>query len=78
MIKKLGNYKRLGNHNPNELKTIHIFLFTTVEQTLSPIDPDNPEAKWVSVDEVIHVLTSEIDKEFFQNQLQEIKSVFTP
>lgn len=74
LIKKLGSYKRYqiardGSENKNELKTIHIFLFSTAQTDLQPIDPDNPEARWVSADEVEALLTHPKDKAFYASIL---------
>lgn len=52
--------------NKEELKTMHFFLFTTTEQTLSPQDADNPEAIWVEKGEVEAYLTHPEDKKFFR------------
>jgi hypothetical protein len=42
-----------------------MFLFRTREKLLKPVDPDNPEAKWVERAKVAPLLTHEKDKEFF-------------
>lgn len=70
LIKELGSYQRYrisaaGKESPAELKTIHMFLFTTEQKELSPIDPHNPEARWVEKEKVIELLTHQKDKEFF-------------
>jgi len=69
-IKKLGTYKRYrigknGGEDMNELKTIHMFLFTTSQLDLKPIDSENPEARWVHKKEVATLLTHPKDKDFF-------------
>ena len=51
-IKDLGTYQRYkiskdGGDDQSELKTITIFLFRTNQLELKPIDPENPEARWV-------------------------------
>ena len=76
-IKKLGSYSRyrIGlnfNDDRSELKEIHIFLFKTNEMSLNPIDEHNPEAKWVSPENVSGFLTHKKDKLFFE----EIKMKF--
>lgn len=65
---------RAGIEDKNILKTIHMFLFTTgsKQQKLTPLDPENPEAKWVEKDEVVKILTHCKDKEFFQNILNQL------
>jgi ADP-ribose pyrophosphatase YjhB (NUDIX family) len=65
LVKDLGSYQRPAINNPNEHKTIFMFLFTTDQEDLNPVDPGNPEARWVSVDQVANHLTHEKDKEFF-------------
>ncbi len=73
-IKSLGQYGRYrigldGNDDKSEYKNIAIFLFKSNENKLVPIDPNNPEAKWVSVDEALDLLTHEADKIFLKNSL---------
>jgi ADP-ribose pyrophosphatase YjhB (NUDIX family) len=69
-VRELGVYQRYkigkeGGEDLSELKTIHLFLFKTEEELLNPIDPDNPEARWVKKEEVADILTHRKDKEFF-------------
>lgn len=70
-VKELGSYKRYkigkdGNgEDTSELKTMIMFLFRTDQELLKPIDPDNPEARWVNKEEVVDLLTHPKDKEFF-------------
>ena len=71
-IKDLGSYSRyrigLGSReDTGELKTIHMFLFTTDEERLKPIDPNHPEARWVRSDDVEALLTHPKDKVFFRS-----------
>jgi len=49
-----------------------MFLFETIEEKLKPIDPTNPEARWVEKDKVADLLTHKKDKEFFLSVLGEI------
>lgn len=70
LIKKLATYSRFkgapdGGEDKNELKNIHMFLFKTNQEFLAPIDPNNPEARWVPREEVLNLLTHLKDKEFF-------------
>src|SRR3712207_4984349 len=51
LVRPLGSYDRFrpspdGVEDHSELKTIHMFLFTTDEERLAPQDPENPEARW--------------------------------
>ena len=73
---KLGEYERTHiKKNPDdptepegtELRHISIFLFTTNHETLHPNDKENPEARWVPIDEVSTLLTHPKDKEFFES-----------
>jgi 8-oxo-dGTP pyrophosphatase MutT (NUDIX family) len=71
LIRELGTYERYkigagGGEDRSELKTITMFLFRTSEKVLRPVDPDNPEARWVERTKVAPLLTHERDKEFFQ------------
>jgi ADP-ribose pyrophosphatase YjhB (NUDIX family) len=70
LIRELGTYERhkigvQGGEDRSELKAITMFLFRTREKLLKPVDPDNPEAKWVERAKVAPLLTHEKDKEFF-------------
>lgn len=69
-IKELGEYERYkisleGGDDLSELKTITMFLFTTEEFEVKPLDLGNQEARWVSKDKVAELLTHKKDKEFF-------------
>lgn len=70
LVGPLGTYRRHrisagGGEDPSELKTIHMFLFRTDEETLRPLDRDNPEARWVEPRAVAALLTHPADREFF-------------
>lgn len=70
LIKELGVYQRYrigvdAYEDKSELKTIYMYLFTTKQNYLAPVDPENPEAKWVDRKEVANLLTHEKDKKFF-------------
>lgn len=76
-IKKLGTYRRstIGKDGGEDLlnhKTITMFLYTTSEQKLQPIDPDNPEARWVDPDKVSELLTHAKDKAFYSSAQSEV------
>jgi ADP-ribose pyrophosphatase YjhB (NUDIX family) len=69
-VRELGSYERHkigvnGGDDRSELKVITMFLFRTSEKSLKPVDPDNPEAKWIERSKVARLLTHEKDKEFF-------------
>lgn len=70
LIRELGSYERFkigrdGGDDQSELKTIFMFLFETSETELSPVDVENPEARWVDGGEVAALLTHPKDREFF-------------
>jgi len=71
-IKDLGYYERYrigldGNDDLTELKRIYLFLFSCKKQKLVPLDPLNPEARWVPPQKVSDFLTHPKDKDFFDN-----------
>lgn len=77
LIHDLGSYTRFrigkdGGEDQTELKHIHIFLFSTNEMELRPQDPHNPEARWVTKEEVADLLTHPKDKEFFMSVVDKI------
>src|SRR4051812_43698352 len=57
-IRPLGTYERakigkFGGEDVGEIKVLTFFLFqTNGSEALQPIDPDNPEARWVDSDHV--------------------------
>ena len=70
LIAELGNYTRyrIGQNfkeDKSELKSIHMFLFRTKQSRLKPLDPNNPEARWVAKEAVADLLTHPKDQEFF-------------
>jgi len=77
LVKELSSYQRYridvrGGEDTSELKTIHMFLFTTGQEALNPIDPENPEARWVEKGQVADLLTHPKDKAFFLKVMEEI------
>lgn len=76
-VKELSVYQRSGiakdcSEDKNKLKTIHMFLFKSSQKVLKPVDPENPEARWVKKDKVADLLTHPKDKEFFLSVLKTI------
>ena len=72
LVGELGSYERYkigvdGGEDPSEWKVITMFLFRTSQMMLKPVDPDNPEARWVERARVTPLLTHEKDKEFFRS-----------
>lgn len=80
LVRPLGSYERFrigknGGEEPSELKVIGMFLFRTREQALNPLDPHNPEARWVKPREVAALLTHPRDKEFFLETLPLVEAL---
>ena len=80
MIKELGSYQRyrIGKHgedDKSELKTINMFLFKTnnCNDQLCPVDPENPAAEWVNLNEAPDKISIRQDKEFFLSIVNQIK-----
>jgi ADP-ribose pyrophosphatase YjhB (NUDIX family) len=70
LVRELGSYQRRkigfnGGEDGSEVKHLTFFLFETDEDALKPIDPDNPEARWVERNQVAALLTHPKDQEFF-------------
>lgn len=70
LLCELGSYERYklsatGGEDHSELKTIYMFLFKTAQEKLSPVDPENPEARWLDKAEVASLLTHAKDREFY-------------
>ena len=75
-VTDLGSYQRYrlsptGGEDPSESKIIHMFLFNTTEDKLCPLDPANPEARWVEKTMVAQLLTHPEDREFFLKAIKE-------
>ncbi len=76
-VRDLGRYSRYkiaktGGDDKTELKTMIMSLFTTDQTALKPVDPTNPEARWVPKEKVADLLTHLKDKEFFLKVLKEL------
>lgn len=76
-IRYLGSYERYrialdGGDDTSELKEIHMFLFETDQLDLKPVDPHNPEARWLEKEDVASLLTHRKDKVFFESVLSEV------
>ncbi len=63
----LGEYRRMGGRGMAEPKHIHMFLFKTQEERLAPLDPHNPEARWLSREAVADTLSDQLDREFYRS-----------
>lgn len=72
LIRELGTYQRFkigkdGGEDTSESKTITMYLFRSKVKALKPVDPENPEARWIDKENVTELLTHPKDKEFFQS-----------
>lgn len=70
LIKKLGTYNRYkigedGSEDKSEYKEINMYLFRTNTVNSRPIDPENPEIRWLNKEKVADLLTHPKDKEFY-------------
>lgn len=80
-IRELGTYQRyiIGKggvgENRQHRKTITLFLYTTSQIALQPTDPQNPEARWVPINEVEALLTHPKDKQFFARVREEVAAI---
>ena len=77
LVKKLGTYERPrialgGGDDDAQIKRITLFYFRTTQMDLKPVDPKNPEARWVPKGRVAALLTHAKDKEFYLKSLQTI------
>ncbi len=77
-VSDLGSYSRYkigqcGGEDANEYKTIQMFLFTTEERPLHPMDPRNPKANWVEPLEALSLLTHSQDRLFFKRILPQLE-----
>jgi ADP-ribose pyrophosphatase YjhB (NUDIX family) len=66
LVRELGSYSRLAfRHGLPEYKTITLFQFRSPEASLRPLDPANPEARWVPRESVARTLSHPADARFF-------------
>jgi 8-oxo-dGTP pyrophosphatase MutT (NUDIX family) len=78
-LRELGSYERPRiakggkGDDPSEIKQIILYLFSTHQTELCPIDKDHPEARWVEKSEVAALLTHPKDKEFFSIIFEKLK-----
>jgi len=77
LIKELGSYRRYkidkyGREDKNELKIIHMFLFRTNQNKISPKDKENLGTKFVDKDKVMELLSHQKDKEFYLSVMNQI------
>ena len=77
LLKEIGTYERYkishdGGDDTKEKKIITMFLFASEQNKLVPIDKDNPEARWVSIEEATKMLTHRKDREFLIGIMNDI------
>jgi pSer/pThr/pTyr-binding forkhead associated (FHA) protein/ADP-ribose pyrophosphatase YjhB (NUDIX family) len=80
LIRPLSSYQRTaldekGEEDLHEVKTIYMYLYSTDQAELKPQDPENPEARWVALEEVEKLLTHPKDVKYFQSILPELKNL---
>ena len=72
LVRKLGTYERFRGSSETsaddlrELKIIHMYLFTTPQKELQPLDANNPEARWFSFEDALETLTHAKDRAFLE------------
>ena len=67
LVQELGSFSRMAvRHGLPEHKTITLFLFHSPAAALRPLDPANPEARWVPAAEVPGLLSHPADGRFFR------------
>lgn len=76
-VSPLGFYERLKikKHpgDPDQPRSITLYLYATEHADLAPHDPANPRALWLSTEEVPTYLTHPKDKEFFIHILPTVR-----
>jgi ADP-ribose pyrophosphatase YjhB (NUDIX family) len=78
LVRELGTYERpriglKGGDDAAEVKRITLFYFRTRQTKLKPIDPKNPEARWVVKSRVAALLTHPLDRKFYLKAIQQIE-----
>ncbi|NYD34984.1 NUDIX domain-containing protein [Actinomycetospora corticicola] len=69
LVQELGSFSRMAvRRGLPEYKTITLFLFRSPTAPLAPLDPANPEARWVPAAEVPDLLSHPADGRFFREQ----------
>ena len=72
IITSLGSFERpvrdrYGKPQADKVKRIHMFFCRTTKTMLKPVDSDNPEARWVTPQDALRILTYPEDREFLKN-----------
>lgn len=70
LVREFEPYRRAKGGDEDkpdaEMKTIHMFLFDTMQEEFHLTDPRHDEARWVPPGEVTALLTNPKDQEFFE------------
>lgn len=82
LLGELGSYSRssvdeLGRIDDSRWKHITVLLFSAPARPLLPEDPDNPEARWVTVEDALTLLTHPADCEFVEQNQYRIRTAMT-
>jgi ADP-ribose pyrophosphatase YjhB (NUDIX family) len=77
LIKFLKSYSRYamsntGMEDTKKLKRMTMYLFSSTETELKPMDPRITEARWVPKEEVVNMLSHPKDQDFFESVLPEL------
>ncbi len=81
LLRDLGEYTRYRiskdgrGDDRSELKRIRMFLFRTRQLRLKPLDPHNPEARWMDRRKVATLLTHRKDREFYLSILPGLQAL---
>lgn len=78
LIKELGLIKHMKPNpksldQPDIIKYILMFLFSSNQVEIEPYDAEIKQAKWISLEKVPKMLKFEVDREFFISKLDIIK-----
>lgn len=77
LMKILKSYTRFGLTNAGtedrgRVRRLTMYLFTTSQEELCPMDPRIEQARWVPKEQVPALLSHPKDKEFFEEILSEL------
>lgn len=77
LVKILRSYTRFsitntGAEDRGRVRRLTMYLFTTVQEELRPMDPRIPAARWAAKEEVEQLLTHPRDQQFFREIIPEL------
>jgi 8-oxo-dGTP pyrophosphatase MutT (NUDIX family) len=80
LLAELGSYERhaitpAGGEDRSEMKRITLFLFRARDRVPVPEDPENPEARWMSPEQAVALLTHPKDRDFLSAVLPTVREV---